>query len=225
VQLSNAGTYSVVVTNSDGTATSAGATLTVVLRPVIVTSPTSISVIAGASASFSVTASGTSTLTYQWRKNGTAISGANLATYTITSASFSDTGVNFSVVVSNAAGSAISGNASLTVYPNRHSADSNADTKISLLELTRVIELYNSSNAGVRSGVYHTQSGTEDLFATGTGSITAGYHSADSNKDGRISLLELTRVIELYNYRNGSGVRTGEYHPEIGSEDGFAPAP
>ncbi|MEY4006475.1 MAG: hypothetical protein RLZZ221_2571, partial [Verrucomicrobiota bacterium] len=49
-------------------------------------------------------------------------------------------------------------------------------------------------------------------------------HSADSNQDGRISLVELTRVIELYNYRSGT-TRTGQYKPQAGTEDGFAPGP
>jgi formylglycine-generating enzyme required for sulfatase activity len=50
------------------------------------------------------------------------------------------------------------------------------------------------------------------------------YHTADSNRDARIDLLELTRVIELYNYRIGT-VRTGAYHLKAGTEDGFAPGP
>ena len=49
-------------------------------------------------------------------------------------------------------------------------------------------------------------------------------HSADSNGDGEISLSELTRVIELYNYRSGT-TRTGDYKPSAGTEDGFAPGP
>jgi hypothetical protein len=32
-------------------------------------------------------------------------------------------------------------------------------------------------------------------------------------------------VIELYNYRDGAGVRTGEYRTQVGTEDGFAPGP
>ena len=38
--------------------------------------------------------------------------------------------------------------------------------------------------------------------------------------------LELTRVIELYNYRLGN-VRTGQYHAQTSppTEDGFAPGP
>lgn len=49
-------------------------------------------------------------------------------------------------------------------------------------------------------------------------------HSADTNHDFKIGLLELTRVIELYNTRSGS-LRTGRYKIQIGTEDGFAPDP
>ncbi len=68
-------TFSVVVTNSVGSATSANATLTVnaATAPTITTQPASQSVTAGATATFSVGASGTAPFTYQWRKNGTAI--------------------------------------------------------------------------------------------------------------------------------------------------------
>jgi len=53
---------------------------------------------------------------------------------------------------------------------------------------------------------------------------SASGHSADSNRDGKISLVELTRVIELYNYRSGTS-RTGQYKTQPGSEDGFGPGP
>ncbi|MBM3874961.1 MAG: hypothetical protein FJ382_14770, partial [Verrucomicrobia bacterium] len=53
---------------------------------------------------------------------------------------------------------------------------------------------------------------------------SASLHSADSNRDGKISLTELTRVIELYNYRSGT-TRTGQYKVQAGTEDGFAPGP
>ena len=50
------------------------------------------------------------------------------------------------------------------------------------------------------------------------------YHSADANKDGKFSLTELTRVIELFNTRAGTA-RTGAYHVQAGTEDGFGPGP
>ena len=114
---SDAGSYTVVVTNSAGSATSNAATLTVTAAataPSITTQPSSSSVISGSAASFSVAASGTATLTYQWRKDGTAISGATGSTYSISSTATSDAG-SYTVVVTNSAGSATSNAATLTV--------------------------------------------------------------------------------------------------------------
>ena len=63
------------------------------------------------------------------------------------------------------------------------------------------------------------------MIASNSASVTlTRYHSADSDRDGKLSLFELTRVIELYNYRSGT-TRTGQYHVQAGTEDGFAPGP
>ncbi len=91
---------------------------TAVAAPAIVNQPQSISVNAGQPASFSVTASGTAPLTYQWRKNGSNISGATLSSYSIAITAANDAG-NYSVVVTNGAGTTTSNNAVLTVLsPN-----------------------------------------------------------------------------------------------------------
>ncbi len=109
-----------------------------------------------------------------------------------------------------------------------HSADANGDFRVSLLELTRVIELFNTRNNSVRSGAYRVDAAGEDGFApetartAGVTAVLARYHAADSNRDGSIGLFELTRMIQLYNVRNGS-VRTGIYRVQSGSEDGYAP--
>src|SRR5579871_3879514 len=60
--------------------------------PVITSGPSSSTVTAGQTASFAVTASGTAPFTYQWNKNGTAISGATSSTYTTPVTSTSDNG-------------------------------------------------------------------------------------------------------------------------------------
>ena len=60
-------------------------------------------------------ASGTAPLTYQWQKNGTAVSGATSASYTTPPADVTDDGASFTVVVTNSAGSASSGAAKLKV--------------------------------------------------------------------------------------------------------------
>ncbi|MDX2187602.1 MAG: immunoglobulin domain-containing protein [Opitutaceae bacterium] len=115
--LGNAGDYSVVVTNSAGSVTSSIASvsvLEVIVAPSITSQPASKSVSAGANATFSVSATGTGPLTYQWIYNDTDIPGATAASYTVVAAQPADAG-NYSVVVTNAAGSDISATASLTV--------------------------------------------------------------------------------------------------------------
>ena len=113
-QPTNAGSYTVVVTNVAGSVTSAVATLTVNLPPFITTQPLSQTVNAGAPVSFSVAATNTPPLSYQWRRNGTIIAGATGATNSITSAQSTNAG-SYTVVVTNAAGSITSAVATLTV--------------------------------------------------------------------------------------------------------------
>jgi len=84
------------------------------VAPAITTQPSNQSVSAGQSATFGVKASGTP-LAYQWRRNGTAISGATSANFVTAAAVQADDGARFSVVVSNSAGSATSADATLTV--------------------------------------------------------------------------------------------------------------
>ncbi|GAB5559106.1 MAG: hypothetical protein SynsKO_07530 [Synoicihabitans sp.] len=50
------------------------------------------------------------------------------------------------------------------------------------------------------------------------------FHDADTNQDSQLDLSELLRVIEIYNTRDGT-TRTGQYHPDSTTEDGFAPGP
>jgi len=113
-------TFRVMVTNTAGTATSSAATLTVnpaPVAPAITTQPVSQTVTAGQTATFSVTATGTAPLTYQWQKNGVAISGASSASYTTPATTTSDSGTQFTVAISNGVGTVISSAASLSVNP------------------------------------------------------------------------------------------------------------
>jgi glucose/arabinose dehydrogenase len=87
--------------------------------PSIVNQPASQLVSVGQSATFSVSASGTPPLSYQWQRNGANISGATAINYTLPSASMADNGAQFRCVVSNAYGTATSANATLTVTTNK----------------------------------------------------------------------------------------------------------
>ena len=83
--------------------------------PSITAQPTNQTVAVGQTATFSVAASGTAPLSYQWQKNGVNISGANASSYTTPPTIAGDAGATFRCVVSNVAGGATSQAATLTV--------------------------------------------------------------------------------------------------------------
>ena len=111
--------FTVRVTNSVGSATSSAATLTVVAPAAvaITAQPASRTVFAGQTATFSVTATGSPALTYQWRKGGTAIAGATAASFTTPVLTAADSGASYTVVVTNPVNSVTSAAATLTVNP------------------------------------------------------------------------------------------------------------
>jgi hypothetical protein len=114
----NGAQFYAVVSDPAGNMTSRTAVLTVTsasVAPSITSEPASRSVTVGQAASFSVVASGTAPITYQWLKRGQPITGATSSTYTTPATTSSDNGSQFSVTVSNSAGSVTSNAASLTV--------------------------------------------------------------------------------------------------------------
>jgi hypothetical protein len=110
----NAAAYSVVVGNIFGKVTSADAILSINGPAAIVVQPVSLSVNSGKPAVFSVGATGTAPISYQWRKNGLNISNATSASYSIPAVSAGDA-ANYDVQVSNAQGSVASGSVSLSI--------------------------------------------------------------------------------------------------------------
>jgi hypothetical protein len=118
VQLTDAGSYNVVLTDQRGSQSSDSAILA--LKPVISVQPQSQSLGLGANASFTVTATGTGALSYRWRRNGIKIPGQTTATLSLPNVQAADSG-NYSVVVSVQTPlgplNMISSNAMLTVLP------------------------------------------------------------------------------------------------------------
>ncbi len=82
--------------------------------PVITTQPASVTANAGDNVSFSVTATGSAPLSYQWSFAGNAISGATSASYSLSNVQKANAG-SYSVTVTNSLGSVTSSNATLTV--------------------------------------------------------------------------------------------------------------
>lgn len=113
VTADDAGDYKVVVTNGNGTQTSRTAKVEVYPVPVITVQPVARKVNQGQSASFSVTATGTG-VKYQWMRGGLPVQGAEGRTLNFPNAQGLDAG-NYSVVVSNGAGSVTSSVVALTV--------------------------------------------------------------------------------------------------------------
>ena len=113
----NANRFRAVATNTDSSVNSDGlATLTVTQSPVITVQPAGQTVLAGSSATFAVTATGSGTLTYQWfftpasSSTPQSISGATSASYTVSNVQTANTG-DYVCVVSNGVGTAATSNA------------------------------------------------------------------------------------------------------------------
>jgi hypothetical protein len=169
--------------------------------PSITAQPSSASVAVGLTAMFSVVASGTSPLTYQWRKNSANISGGTASSYTTPPVASGDNGAKFEVVVSNSAGSMTSSAAMLTVTTSGATLKSIALTPASpnlvignTLQLTATGTYSDNSIKNITSSVNWVSSDT--LFATinmntglatgvavGTTQITAALGSVVSPDD------------------------------------------
>jgi hypothetical protein len=112
-----------VACGSGGSSGSSSAPPIAPVAPQISSQPASHSVAAGNTATFSVIATGTAPLAYQWVRDGSAISGATNAAYTTAATTSADNGAKFTVTVSNSAGTATSQAAVLTVTAASASAD------------------------------------------------------------------------------------------------------
>jgi Abnormal spindle-like microcephaly-assoc'd, ASPM-SPD-2-Hydin len=101
-----------------GTGTGSGSTSSpppLAVAPAISSQPASLAIIAGQAATFTVAATGTAPIAYQWMKNGAAIAGANSPSYRTPAETTADNQAKFTVLVSNGAGSVTSNAATLSV--------------------------------------------------------------------------------------------------------------
>lgn len=139
--------------------------------PKISTQPVDKTVAEGQTATFTVVATGTAPLAYQWQKNGVDISGAKGASYTTPPATLADCGSKYRVVVKNSLGRVISESATLTVVDSRN----------------RVL------NPGFESGT-----DTWVFYTDGKGSFTADSQSYGGAKAAKLVLKTTGKNIQLY---------------------------
>ena len=109
-------TFTGTATFSTGCSVSSSTTVNALSAPEIGTQPTALTKCVGQAASFSVVASGTG-LTYQWKKDGLAISGATAASYSIAAVSVADAG-SYSVDVTGCSTTVASSAVALSVNAN-----------------------------------------------------------------------------------------------------------
>ena len=174
-QPANAGSYSVVVANPAGTATSTDALLTVNVPPGITAQPQSAAVAISSNVTFTVTATGTPAPAYQWRFNGTNISGASASSYTRANAQYADAGT-YSVLVTNLAGSLPSTDALLSFL-----TASPAQFQAPLVLADGSLQLTLSGDPGATydvqssTNLFDWQPFTNLTLVTGTFTFNAGY--------------------------------------------------
>ena len=160
---SDVANYRCVVTDSTGNVTSNQAALSLKTATAITQHPSNQTLGAGDTATFSVSATGDGTLSYQWQKNsanitnGSRVSGATSATLQITSLITSDAG-NYRCVVTGNCGSATSNTATLTVMPAGQPGDFDDDTDVDLVDFGHIQQCL-----GISSPFGDTGCGPADL--------------------------------------------------------------
>ena len=168
---------------SVGSATSSSTT-----APAITTQPANKTVIAGQTASFTVAATGTAPLKYQWSKNGAAISGATLSTYTTPAEATTDNNAKFTVVVSNAAGSRTSNAAILTVSPSTLLLNSSSSS----LSFGSVNMSSNSTKTATLTNVGNSSVTISNVTVSGAGFNATGVPSGLILAPGQAATLTAT---------------------------------
>ena len=190
------------VINPGGFVVSQAATLTVSAAPAITIQPISQTLVAGDVLALGVSATG-GNLQYQWRRNGTDISGATNRVLRIASISSEDNNAVFSVVVRNAQGSVTSVNATVTVVAGEIAALHKAAADVAV------------SDTGLTTGGFV-------LVRRSTGSIASWGHAVDGQRgDGTAGeATDTIATVKLPAGRSAKAVAAGGSHAMALLDDG-----
>ena len=225
--------YLVRATNAAGSSSNAGpaSATTLFNPPIILTPPQSQNLFNGQTAVFNVAATGTGPLSYQWRFGGVPIPGATATNYTIASVQTTNSGA-YSVVVSNAASTVTSSNATLLVQ-SVAAFGNNAFGQLNISNLTNAI--------AVAAGSWHSLALLDDghILAWGDNfngqcavppTVTnamaiagGGYHSLAIRSDGTVlawGANDYGQTSVPQNLNNVVGIAAGTWHSLALKSDG-----
>jgi pectate lyase len=190
ISSANAGTYSVIVTNLVGAATSSVAVLTVSGPPVITAQPQSQSVAVSNNATFTVTAAGTAPLGYRWFFNTNTSVGGNSNVFTRLNAQSTNAGT-YSVIITNNYGAVTSAFATLTVSTGA----------VSFAQFN----LVGFGDAATGGGEI---SDTDPAYAKVTNALQLANAVLSFNKTGGIKVIEIMNDLDLGWNEIGTDVQT-----------------
>jgi hypothetical protein len=193
----NGAKFTCFVSNSAGNITSNAAILTVNSPPSITTQPANKTVNVGQTATFSVVATGTATLKYQWLKNNANVSGATSASYTTPTTIASDNGAKFTCKISNGFGTITSSTATLTVNTTLIAPTNLVATIIS----TNQINLNWTDNSSNESGFAIERKAGADIngIETFVQVATVGANIRSYNDRGLVDEVTYTYRVKAYN--------------------------
>ena len=146
--------------------------------PAITVQPASQHVTPGSNAMFSVAASGSGSLTYQWKLNGTAIAGATNATYPVATVQAGNMGF-YSVTVSNSAGSVDSAMAILTV--------NSGSSRLTGLSTRGLVP----AGGELTPGFFLRGSGSKSLIVRAVGPTLSGFGVNGSLSDPKLEIIPI----------------------------------
>jgi Chitobiase/beta-hexosaminidase C-terminal domain len=175
------------------------------VAPQITAQPQNATVASGATATFSVTATGSTPMTYQWTKNSAAISGATSASYTTPATSSADNGASFAVTVSNSAGNVTSAGATLSVTDPALQAQTitfnnpGAQTVGSPLALTATASSGLAVSFASQTTSVCTVSGTTATF------VAAGTCTIQATQAGNATFAAATPVTQSFSVAGAAG--------------------
>lgn len=204
--------------------TSSTTTVTTGTAPSITTQPVSVVANAGATATFTVAASGTPAVHYQWLKDGFRIENATSATLTLNNVSIHDAG-SYSAVVSNQSGHVVSNSAALdvnvvagtvTTAPQDATVNAGATATFTVVTAGTGLTYQWSRNGRMLSGETNAT-----LTLTNVGVLSAGAYSVTvSNTAGVAAVADATLTVNtdarLTNISTRGQVGTGDNQLIIG---------